>query len=73
MQSKLERLLSSDISVETIVDGVPIELLRTHKFDDFLPDSLLRSRAVDEWMDWKEGQQVLAQLVRSFSNIGTVG
>lgn len=59
----LKQLLDSDLTARTIVDGIPVELLRTRKFDEFLPDTLLRSRAVDEWTDWSEARRVLAGLL----------
>lgn len=60
--AKLKRLLEVDLSAEALVADVPVELLRTHKFDEFLPESLLRARAADEWLDWGEGQRVLERI-----------
>jgi len=68
LQDKLRKLSNSDISAESIVADIPIELLRIHKYDEFLPESLLRSRAVGEWADWDEARQVLIRL----ASIGTV-
>lgn len=63
LASQLKQLLDSNLTAGTIVEGIPVGLLRTRKFDEFLPDTLLRSRAVDEWTDWSEARRVLAGLL----------
>ena len=35
-----------------LIDEVPDQLLRVHKFDQFLPEELIRKRAAVEWIDW---------------------
>lgn len=43
-----------------LIENVPEELLRMHKFDQYLPLYLLRKRAAIEWIDW-QGAMILLQ------------
>ncbi|HLB50361.1 MAG TPA: helicase-related protein, partial [Anaerolineales bacterium] len=62
LQSRLRQLAETQLSPEDVVNSVPVELLRTHKYDEFVLESLLRARAVEEWIDWDEARQVLIRL-----------
>jgi len=62
LRSKLQQVLNTTITPADVVSSIPVELLRIHKFDEFLPDALLRSRAIVEWIDWEEARTVLMRL-----------
>ena len=47
-----------------LIEDVPDALLRTHKFDEYLPEDLIRKRAAVEWIDW-EGTKRLLEKLRS--------
>ncbi len=40
-----------------LVSDMRMELLQTHKFDQYLPELLIRKRAANEWIDW-EGAKI---------------
>jgi hypothetical protein len=65
LKSRLSRLAEAQLMPEDIVNDVPIQLLREHKYDEFLPENLLRARAIEEWVDWDESRRVLNRLVNS--------
>jgi len=62
LKARLQSLVKTRLTPAEVVSGVPIELLRLHKYDEFLPETLLRERAVEEWVDWDEAQRALAHL-----------
>lgn len=35
-----------------LLEQIKVEMLETHKFDQYLPDLLIRKRAANEWIDW---------------------
>jgi ATP-dependent Lhr-like helicase len=36
-----------------LIEQIKIELLETHKFDQYLPELLIRKRAANEWINWE--------------------
>jgi ATP-dependent Lhr-like helicase len=65
LHNRLHSLLESHLTPTDVVADIPVELLRTHKFDEFLPDTLIRTRAVEEWVDWEEAQATLQRISNS--------
>jgi hypothetical protein len=53
-----------DSPVSEIVESIPKLLLLEHKYDEYLPDSLLRSRAKEDLLDWEEAKQVIQRLAQ---------
>ena len=35
-----------------LLEQIKVEMLETHKFDQYLPDLLIRKRAANDWIDW---------------------
>ena len=62
LRAKLEIISRSRATPEDLVSSLPVELLKIHKFDEFLPERLLRSRAIEEWIDWDGARKLLTQL-----------
>ena len=44
-----------------------IEASKEHKYDEFLPDSLLRERTKIDLLDWKESLIVLRRIIDSIN------
>jgi hypothetical protein len=40
-------------------------LLLEHKYDEYMPVSLLRARAMSDLLDWEEAKRVIQQLAES--------
>lgn len=45
-----------------LLTEIPDELLRTHKFDEYIPEELIRKRAAVEWIDWEGVKKFLINL-----------
>ena len=58
-----QQALERSLEPRQFIDTIAIELLRTQKFDEFLPDVLLRQRAIDRLFDIPEAQRVLRRLI----------
>ena len=67
----LERLMdiaASGYSLDDVVSKIPIDILGVHKFDEYLPDELIRTRAGKEWLDWEQAKQDLQKIINTSSN-----
>lgn len=62
LSAQLKAILQSPMTPDDLVAGLALELLKIHKFDEFLPEELLRGRAIEEWIDWNEVRRLLMQL-----------
>lgn len=51
-----------DVSV--LIKDVPDQVLRLHKFDQYIPTSLIRKRAATEWIDWQGVKDLLKCLTQ---------
>ena len=61
---RLRDVESSGSTVEDIVDVIPINNLRNHKFDEFLPDELIRKRTGQEWLDLAQARADLQRIIQ---------
>jgi ATP-dependent helicase Lhr and Lhr-like helicase len=52
--TRLKDVEASGYELEDIVRNIPIELLLIHKFDEYIPEDLIRARAGEEWLDWEQ-------------------
>lgn len=64
LRADLEEFAATQLHAADVVANVPIELLRTHKYDEFIPEPLVRARAIEEWVDWEGATAVLAELAK---------
>jgi hypothetical protein len=64
-RATLQEVLNTNATPTDIVSDIPVELLKTHKFDQFVPETLLRARAASEWIDLDEARAVIARLNRA--------
>lgn len=62
LHAKLEAIAQSPMTSDDLVAGLAPELLKIHKFDEFLPERLLQCRAIEEWIDWNGAHHLLMQL-----------
>jgi ATP-dependent Lhr-like helicase len=60
--SKISAIAQRSSPAKEIVDSIPSLFLMEHKYDEFLPVSLLRARAVFDLVDWEEASKSLRQL-----------
>jgi len=51
--------------LDDIVNTIPIDSLRIHKFDEFLPDGLIKKRTGQEWLDWEQAITDLHGIIQS--------
>lgn len=58
-RADVEQLLNMKLKPDDVIATVPVEQLKMHKYDDFIPEPLLRARAVEEWVDWEGARTVL--------------
>ncbi|MBI3244516.1 MAG: DEAD/DEAH box helicase [Chloroflexi bacterium] len=65
LRAALRRLGESPPTAAELAAGLPLAEIQTRKFDEFLPESLLRVHAAEAWLDMTEAQSVLAQLMVS--------
>ncbi len=65
LRSALRQLAANPPTATDLAASLPLAEIRTHKFDEFLPESLLRARAAGEWIDLAEAQAVLSRLAVS--------
>jgi ATP-dependent Lhr-like helicase len=66
--SRLRDVESSGYDLEDIVNTIPVDSLRLHKFDEFLPDDLIKKRTGQEWLDWEQAINDLQGIVQSSLN-----
>jgi len=45
-----------------LLSNIPDQLFRTHKFDQYIPETLIRKRAAVEWIDWEGCKKLLDEL-----------
>ncbi|MBX7223873.1 MAG: hypothetical protein K1Y36_28415 [Blastocatellia bacterium] len=58
----MEEFLS--LTVPHILSDANLEVLPTQKFDEHLPEELLRKRALNEQYDWKQVFGLIQKLVQ---------
>jgi ATP-dependent Lhr-like helicase len=63
--NRLREVESSSYEVDDIVNTIPIDSLRIHKFDEFLPDGLIKKRTGQEWLDWEQAITDLQGIIQS--------
>ena len=59
--------LSHPPYTEQDLSEVDEEILRSHKFDEYLPTALLRKRAAKEYFNFEEARKVMASIAHSLS------
>lgn len=64
--NRLRDVEASGYDLEDIVRNIPIELLRLHKFDEYIPDDLIRERTGQDWLDWEEAKLDLERITNSY-------
>jgi len=62
VQTALRQLQTSPPTATALAASLPLADIQTHKFDEFLPESLLRARAAEEWIDLVEAQAALTKM-----------
>jgi len=62
--NRLRDVVSSGYDLNDIVDTIPIDSLRVHKFDEFLPDDLIKRRTGQEWLDWEQAKMDLQGIIQ---------
>jgi len=62
--NRLRDVESSGYDLNDVVDTIPIESLRVHKFDEFLPDDLIKKRTGQQWLDWEQAKEDLQGIVQ---------
>lgn len=63
--SRIQEVVASGFELEDIVNNIPIEIQRIHKFDEFLPDILIRKRTGEEWLDWHQAKVDLGEIIQN--------
>ena len=63
--NRLRDVMTSSQELKDVVRKIPIEILRTHKFDEYLLDELIRARAGQEWLDWEQAKLDLQKIISS--------
>jgi hypothetical protein len=63
--NRLKDVVTSSQELKDVVRKIPIEILRTHKFDEYLLDELIRARAGQEWLDWEQAKLDLQKIISS--------
>ena len=63
---QLRNVESGGYDLEDIVDTIPIDNLRVHKFDEFLPDDLIKKRTGQEWLDWDQAKKDFQGIIQAF-------
>jgi len=66
--NRLQEIEASGYELEDIVDSIPIDSLRVHKFDEFLPDDLIQKRTGQEWLDWEQAKMDLQGIIQESLN-----
>ena len=61
---RLHDVVASGYEADDIVSTIPVESLRIHKFDEFLPDGLIRKRTAHEWLDWEQAKTDLQMIIQ---------
>ena len=62
--NRLKAVAESGCEFSDVVNSISIEILKVHKFDEFLPEALLRKRAGQEWLDWDQANQDLERITQ---------
>jgi len=57
--NRLKGVKESDNKLSDVVSTIPIDILKVHKFDEFLPEEFVRKRAGQEWLDWEQANHDL--------------
>jgi hypothetical protein len=52
-----------------LISDIPDQFLRTHKFDQYIPEELIRKRAATEWIDWRRTLILLKENVRELTEL----
>ena len=60
---RLTNVLESGLRVEDVIRDIPIDILKVHKFDEYIPDELIRTRAGQEWLDWEQAKLDLQKII----------
>ena len=63
--NRLREVESSGYELDDIVNAIPIDSLRVHKFDEFLPDELIKKRTGQEWLDWDQAIADLQGIIQA--------
>lgn len=63
--NRLREVEASDYELDDIVNAIPIDSLRIHKFDEFLPDGLIKKRTGQEWLAWEQAITDLQGIIQS--------
>jgi hypothetical protein len=45
-----------------LISNISDQLLRIHKFDQFIPEGLIRKRASSEWIDWEGVKSLMVKM-----------
>jgi hypothetical protein len=62
--SRLRDVESSGYDLDDVVNVIPIANLRIHKFDEFLPDPLIKKRTGQEWLDLEQAKNDLNGIIQ---------
>lgn len=62
LRSALRQLQHSPPTAADLAASLPLAEIRTRKFDEFLPESLLRTRAAEDWLDVSGALTAIATL-----------
>ncbi len=65
--TRLQNVAASGYELEDIVNVIPMEIQRIHKFDEFIPDHLIAKRTGQEWLDWQQAKADLQKLIQGTS------
>lgn len=63
--NRLREIEASDYGLDDIVSTIPIDSLRVHKFDEFLPDELIMKRTGSEWLDLEQAKLDLHNILQA--------
>jgi ATP-dependent Lhr-like helicase len=65
LRGVLRDIAKQDSPLREIVESIPHLLLLEHKYDEYLPVSLLRARAMSDLLDWEEAKRVIQRLAQT--------
>lgn len=61
LRMAVEQLTQTPPTVQELINSINPVLLRSHKYDEFLPETLLQAQAIEERLDWSTAQPILEQ------------
>ncbi|MEI6289820.1 MAG: helicase-related protein, partial [Chloroflexota bacterium] len=61
--NRLRDVTTSEYELDDIIRKIPIDVLGVHKFDEYIPDGLIRKRAGHEWLDWEQAKLDLQNII----------